>query len=204
MPLRARCSTSSGKLAEVRHFVAQNQRRLRASKSAIHRASLPRIGRIALDPQAVISKLRAHLRFLLLETKMGNCDREILRRKEHVAALHHRDADGIQLLVQQIGAMRRGIHPLRVQPLRRRTFGNIFGNHAEARAGLRARSCKGSFAGKLVRERVVLRHAFRVQTRSLGKVGVPMKRGQSRGGAIAIGGVEQDSFGSVRLRACAA
>ena len=133
-------STSSGKLAQVGHFVAQHQRRLRPGKAAIHLASLPRIGRIALEPQAVISKLRAHLRFLRLQTQdAAQLPRNPPPQKTRCRALHHRDADGIQFAGPANWRDAARNSSIACAAPAAKDLRQIFGNHAEARAGLRAR-----------------------------------------------------------------
>jgi len=57
-----------------------------------------------------------------------------LHGEVHIAGLNYGDADGVEFGIEQIGAMRRRVHPLRVQAGDAGAFGNIFGDGAEASA----------------------------------------------------------------------
>src|SRR5208337_2067541 len=119
-------------------------------------AGLARIIGGVQQPHTARGQLRADLEFLRIQSQKRYFRREVLRRKQQAAALHYRNAHGIQFAVEEIGAVRRRIHPLRVQPEDSWSLGDILRDQAEARARLHRSLLQWQLAGELVRERILL------------------------------------------------
>ena len=98
-----------GEDGEVGQFVAEDGAWFGAGEAAIELAGLARVGRASsyLEIMVALSELRGDLLFLLIERERGNGGGEIFDGEEDVARLDDGDADGVELRVEKIGAMRR-------------------------------------------------------------------------------------------------
>ncbi len=148
-----------GEVGDFRHFVAEDGGGFGAGPAAIKFASLARVGGAGGDVKIVSRQLRGDLLLLFVQRERRNRSREILDGEKHVAGLYYGDADGVQVWIEQVGAVRRRVHPLRVDTYDRGTLCDIFGDGAEACSGLARAVLHGRFAGKLVRQLVHLGHA---------------------------------------------
>jgi hypothetical protein len=137
-----------------------------------------------------IDKNCGHFEFLFFESEIGDGEREIFDGEYFSAAFGRGDSDGIEFGVKKIFAVGRRIHPLRVNTEYVGTFCNIFSERTEARAGAKCAGFEVFFAGQLMRERILLRHALSVLASACGERIIPTQRMQSLSGAFAICGVE--------------
>jgi hypothetical protein len=76
------------------------------------------------------------------------------------------------------------------------TDGDIFCDHAETRAGASGPHAQTRFARKLVREQVVLSHAFGMLASGRGQRNIPHEYRQPESGAFAVDRLKQQAFGS--------
>jgi hypothetical protein len=185
-----------GQLAEIAGFVAHDGGGTLASKAAFEFAGAAGIGGGGDIAESTSGELRGDLPLLLFEAGGGNSDGEVFHREIHVARLDDGDTDGVEFAVEKIGAVRCGVHPLRVEAGDAGTFSDVFRDEAETRTGMPSAILHGRFAWELVRESVVLGHEKSVLMRRGGEGAVPLERSEAGGGAIAIGGVKQREIGS--------
>jgi hypothetical protein len=76
------------------------------------------------------------------------------------------------------------------------TDGDVFCHHAETRAGANCPHAQIGFARKLVRELVVLSHAFGMLAGGGGERIIPHEHRQPESGAFAVERLKQQAFGS--------
>ena len=129
--------------------------------------------------KAVGKEQTRYLLFLFFARHRGNDGGEILRGEVLFAAAFDGDADGVYLRIENIGAMRRGIHPGNVQRRDVGSFGDVFRDQPEACAGHAQTSLQIGFAVETVRKRVVIGKKSGVQARGVGQGGVPLQLPQA-------------------------
>ena len=104
-----------GQIRQVRHFVAENGGGARPNETAVRFAGLAGVRGAGDDVEVGPGQLGGNLGFLLVQGERRDRGGEIFDGEKHVAGLHDGDADGVKFRVEEIGAMRSGVHPLRVQ-----------------------------------------------------------------------------------------
>jgi hypothetical protein len=119
---------------------------------------------------------------------------EVFDGEELAVALEDGDADGVEVGVEEIGAVGPGVHPLGVDVSGGRSLGDVLGEGAEAGTGRGGARGKVGLAGELMRQPILLGHAQGVLVCSAGERRVPLQGRQALRGAVAVGGVEQGLF----------
>ena len=189
-----------GEIGEVGHFVAEDGGRPWSSPAAVQFAGFASVRGTSIHVKAVRGELRGDLVLLLVQRERRNTGGEIFYGEQGITGLDYRDANGVQIGIEEIGAVGSRVHPLRVQTGDVGTLGDVFGDHAEAGASLAGAVLHRRFTGKLMRELIHLGHSQGVLVRSGGQRGIPSQRRQADGGAIAVGSVKQGLVGGARLR----
>src|SRR5215470_15859621 len=189
-------------LAKIGGFVAHDRGGALASVAAFEFAGAAGVSRSGDFAESARGQLRSDFLFLLLDAGGRNRGREVFDGKIQIAGLHHSDANGVELTIEKIGAMRRGIHPLRVQAGNAGAFGDVFRDEAEPGASVTSAILNGRLTGELVGERISLRHEKCVVMRGCGEGVVPLERTKTGGGPIAIGGIKKREAGGTGRDRC--
>src|SRR5258708_34871355 len=85
-----------------------------------------------------------------------------------------------------------------------RTYGDIFGDDAEARASIREACFEARLVRKLVFEHIQIEHEEGVVAGGFEEGVIPLERGEALCGAFAVQGVEELAFRVLSLQVCAA
>src|SRR5260221_14650698 len=97
-------------------------------------AAAARIFHVIQQRNSVGLQQARNLLFLLFARKWRDGGGEILCSKIFLSAALNRDSDGVHLRIQNVGAVRRGIHPSGVQRENFWSFGDVLGDLAKARS----------------------------------------------------------------------
>jgi len=184
-------------MIQVRRFEPQNRRRLRVERGAILIAAAPRIFYIIQQRKSAYLKHPRDLLLLLLTRHRRNRRRKILRSVIFVPALLDGNSDRVHLRIQNVGAVRRRIHPRDVQRGNVRSFRNILRNQAETCAGQAQPRLQIGFAIEAMRKRIVIGEEGGVQARGVGQRSVPLQLMQTQSGAFVVDGVVEHLFGGI-------
>ncbi len=160
-------------------------------------AAAPRVLHRIQQRKSVGLQQTRDLLFLQLARKWRDGGGEILCSKIFLSAALNRDPNGIHLRIQNVGAVRRGIHPSGVQRENFWSFSNIFGNQAKACSSCAQPCLQIGFAVEAMRERIVVGEKCGVQARGIGQREIPLQLAKAECGAFAIHCVVEHLFGGV-------
>ena len=143
---------------KIRRSVVQHEGRPVISRISIVQGARPaRVISIVQQAQPARLELSSHTSLLIVQGQRTTIQRKILDSEQCPVSFGHRDADRIQLRIEQISPVWWRFHPQFVDALCIRPFGNVFCNGAEARAGLCNSFGKARLTGKLMRKCILLR-----------------------------------------------
>src|SRR5712692_7779794 len=176
---------------QVRHLKSDHRFCGRAGKSCVGLARFPRVARRVRRPESPRRKQRNHFLFLLLNAQIRYHLRKILYGEEAPRPAHHRDTHRGEPRVQDILPVAGRIHPAGVNDLGIRTDGDVFGDGAEPRASFGEAAFQVQLAGELVLEHIQIEHAQGVLAGGFEEGVIPLERGETLGGALAVEGLEE-------------
>src|SRR5665213_192999 len=164
-----------------------------------------RLARILLAYDFAVAYLNTGLReqagncrFLRVKTQRLNLICEILYRVVFVITYDHRNADGVDIGIQQIFPVPFRVHPKIVDHSGDRGFGYVFRDDAEVCPGVGSTLGELRFPRKLVGDIAMSRHLTSMRECSLGECRVAMKRLQSPRYAILIGCGKKKLLSNIR------
>ena len=143
------------KMVQVGSFEPRDSNRLRAERRPILIAIPARIVHVRHDGKSIGLEKARDLLFLFLARSWRNDGGKILRSVIFFAAALDGDADGVYLWIEDVGAVRRRIHPRDVQRRNVGGLGDVFGDQAEAGASHVQTCLQVGFTVEAVRERIV-------------------------------------------------
>jgi len=152
--------------------------------------------------QAGLLKKIGYGLLLFVETKRLDGAGEVFHRKKLMIAGDDRDANGVDVGIQEVFAVTFGVHPEVVNHGGVGCFGYVFRNETEVRTGTGSADGKVGFAGKLVGDFSVSGHFAGMVASCLSENGVAMERWEALSGSSLIGGGEEVLLGYIRHRCC--
>lgn len=188
-----------GQFAEIRRDELGESPRIWAAGNTAVRAGSPRLLGIFGDAQTVGGKKFADLLLLLFAVQRRNLGGEILHGEILVTQFLDRDADGIQLGIQDVGAMAGRKHPVDVDRGNILSLRDILCDSAKTSARRFGAGLQFRLAGKTVGDGIALHHLEDVALRGFGERGIPLQRRSAAMDALAVCGVHQKFFVAGRL-----
>jgi len=133
--------------------------------------------------------------FLLVERQGLHDAGEVFDGVELAVAVDDGDADGIDLGVEEVGAVAGGVHPEVVDDDGGGGFADVFADEAEVHAGVGSAVGEVGLVVELVGDGGVVGHLAGVEDGGLGKDGVEAEGGEAEGCAFLVSSGEKVLFG---------
>jgi len=154
----------SGNGVEAGHGVTHDEPGLtRACVAGVHGAGLAGVVRCFGDTHSGLCDDAGNCAFLLGECEVFDGAGEVFYSVELVVARNDGDTDGVDVGIEEIGAVAGGVHPEVVDDDGAGSFAYVFGDEAKVRAGIGSARCEFGFAVELVGDGGVVGHLAGVE-----------------------------------------